>query len=493
MPSCLPPRYRFWDLVFALYGTVAFLGDLGFDVWNAVKYYESGEFVFAGLHIGLYVLSSLVLQLLSWGWFQADWKDLAAEANGEGKAADEAKPTSEGKAANGHPGVNGMSSAEGTEGSACSVDAAVCMDEQPTDDITYHPEPSLEDNGDTQPPMGTPSTSKTPMPEDAVKPTFLNHFYTSSIWLQPCCRSILHILQLGYPFRCLHSLEVGLAAYKSPECSLYQEYAYFLTHDISMMRLLETFLENTPQLILVLYVIIQKETIFLYQYFSIAFSFICISWAILDYHQSLRLFLKDKQKLNLLPSVIYFLWNFCLISSRILCITLFTVTFNWRISLHFAAVWLAFFLWAFLQKTTFMKSKFLEPFFRASVAVILYFSWFNVADGRTVYRCIVYHVFITIDSLLLLLSWICLRCPSFMDEYESLIIGTAVCLTGLGLITRLIYYRCLHPNVTRETKVYYDEPDGKVGEGTYRMITPTLKKKSWKQNDRMVYLAQHIY
>lgn len=79
-----------------------------------------------------------------------------------------------------------------------------------------------------------------------------------------------------------------------------------------------------------------------------------------------------------------------------------------------------------------------------------------------------------------------------MDKYESYIIWTAVSLTFLGLMTRLFYYWCVHPNVTRETKEYYDEPDG-IGEGAHRMFTPTLKKKSWKQNDRMVHLAQQIY
>ncbi|CAI9543899.1 unnamed protein product [Staurois parvus] len=375
MPSCLAPRYRLLDLVFAVLGTVAFLWDLGIDIWSAVKYYKGGDPVFAGLHFGLYVVSSLVLQLLSWGWFRADWKDWAG------------------------------------------------------------------------------------------------------IRRQPFCLSILHILQLGYPFRCLHSLEVGIAAYRSsessPEFSPYQEYAYFLTHDISMMRLVETFLENTPQLILVLYVIIQQETIHLFQYFSIAISFICISWAILDYHQSLRLFLKDKEKLNLFSSVIYFLWNLFLISSRIICITLFVVTFHWMIAVHFVAVCFVFFLWACLQKTEFMKNKFLEPFYRATVAVILYFSWFNIADGKTVYRCLFYHIFITLDSMILLLSWTFLRFPSIMDKYEILIIVTAALLTGLGLMTRLFYYKCVHPNVTRETKEYYDELDGIIGEGTYRMFEPT--------------------
>nr|DBA33702.1 TPA: hypothetical protein GDO54_001344 [Pyxicephalus adspersus] len=367
MLSCLAPRYRLLDVVFALWGTVAFLGDLGIDVWSAVTYYRAGRTVLALLHFGLYVLSSFVLQLLSCGWFWVDWET----------------------------------------------------------------------------------------------------------W-------------------CLHSLEVGIAAYKRSESSHYQEYAYFLTHDISMMRLIETFLENTPQLILVLYIIIQQETIHLFQYFSIAISFICISWAILDYHQSLRLFLKDKEKLNFFSSFIYFLWNFFLISARILCITLFTVTFHWMIVLHFVGLWLVFFLWACLQKTDFMKRKLLEPFYRATVAAILYFSWFNIADGRTIHRCIFYHTFITIDSLLLLLSWKYLKFPSILDHYESLFFWLAVLLTALGLIIRMFYYKYVHPNVVKETKKVSDETDGMV-EGKFRMFVATAKKPYKIQNERMAHLAHQIY
>lgn len=36
-------------------------------------------------------------------------------------------------------------------------------------------------------------------------------------------------------------------------------YALFLSHDISLLRLFETFLESAPQLILVLYIIIRTN------------------------------------------------------------------------------------------------------------------------------------------------------------------------------------------------------------------------------------------
>ncbi|KAM5181632.1 XK-related protein 8 [Mantella aurantiaca] len=489
MPSCLALRYRLQDLVFSLWGTLAFLGDLGIDVWSAVKYYQGGDTALAILHFGLYAFSSSVLQLLSWGWFWVDWREWAPEVAAAGDRS----------TANGHTELNGIRNAEA---GGCSVDAAVCVDEE-SKACHRAAEPLLQANGDTGLPerhtaaiqdVMAPPTPEPGPAEEEESPSFISHFYTSRIWLWPSCLPLLHILHLGYPLRCLHSLEVGIAAYRSsessPKFSLYQEYAYFLTHDISMMRLVETFLENTPQLIFLLYNIIQRETIHLFQYFGIAISFICISWAILDYHQSLRLFLKDKEKLNILSSIIYFLWNFCLISSRIMCITLFTVTFHWMIALHFIGVWFVFFLWTWLQKTNFMKSNLLEPFYRATVAGILYFSWFNIADGRTFYRCIIYHIFITTDSMLLLCSWKFLSFPSCLDKYESFIIWAAVLLTGLGLVVRLVYYKFVHPNVIREAKSNYDEPDSSI---TFKMFAPTVKKKFWKQNNRMVHLTQQIY
>ncbi|XP_018422384.1 PREDICTED: XK-related protein 8 [Nanorana parkeri] len=496
MPSCLPPHYRLLDLVFALWGTVAFLGDLGSDVWSAVKYYKGGDTVLAVVHFGLYLLSSCVLQLLSCGWYWADWREWGAEAG-----AAEQKHTQQ----NGIKCADLCSNASSMGPERCDVDAAVYADTKllSEDSASCH----RGTNGDTaalqeSPIAVTQDVTSSPAHQekaiviynngqDAEYTPFLSDFYTSKIWQTRSCLTILHILHFGYPFRCLHSLEVGIAAYRSSESSskfnLYQEYAYFLTHDLSMMRLIETFLENTPQLILVLYVIIQRETIYLFQYFSIGISFICISWAILDYHQSLRLFLKDKEKLNFSSSIIYFVWNFFLISSRIMCITLFTLTFHWMTVLHFVGVWLGFFLWVCLQKTDFMKSRCLEPFYRATVAAILYFSWFNIADGRTVYRCIIYHVFITIDSALLLLSWMYLRVPSILDQYESAVIGITVLFTVLGLLLRVVYYKWVHPNVTKEK--YYDQPDG-IRDATYRIFTPTEKIKSWKQNERMVHLAR---
>eukprot|EP00079_Xenopus_tropicalis_P021286 XP_012812573.1 PREDICTED: XK-related protein 8 isoform X1 [Xenopus tropicalis] len=324
----------------------------------------------------------------------------------------------------------------------------------------------------------------------------LQHFYTSRHLFSPPCLALLHLLQLGYPLRCIHSLEVGIAAYRSsennPTYDRYQEYAYFLTHDISMMRLMETFLENTPQLILLLYIVLHRGTIYTFQYFSISISFISISWAILDYHQSLRLFLKDKQSMNILSSIIYFLWNLLLIFSRIVCITLFISVFHLWVALHFLLLWIAFFLWATWQSTDFMRNRILEHFFRATVAVILYFSWFNIADGRTIYRCIVYYCFITADSVILFMSWKIFKFPSILDEYETYLLYVLAVFFPVGILFRVLYYLYLHPNLQKKKKKkeMYDEPDGLMSDANgYRLLKrePVMLK-----NPRIIQLSMQL-
>ncbi|XP_008943542.1 PREDICTED: XK-related protein 8, partial [Merops nubicus] len=116
---------------------------------------------------------------------------------------------------------------------------------------------------------------------------------------------------------------------------------------------------------------------------GICTAFLCVTWSLLDYHQSLRSFLQDKYELSPGSSVVYFLWNLFLVCPRILAVALFALSWPYGVALHFPLVWLAMFLWVSLQGTDFMESPGPEQLYRAVVAVILYFSWFNVSPGRT--------------------------------------------------------------------------------------------------------------
>ncbi|NWZ39089.1 XKR8 protein, partial [Brachypodius atriceps] len=296
----------------------------------------------------------------------------------------------------------------------------------------------------------------------------------------------LHLLQLGFFFRCVRALMVGWRVCwgKAEEEEEEQRHMAFLSHDISMLRLFETFLENTPQLTLLLYIILRTNKAELSQGLGMGTAFLCVSWSLLDYHQSLRSFLQDKYELSLGSSIIYFLWNLFLICPRILVIALFALLWPYGVAVHFPLVWLAMFIWVSLQGTDFMESLGPEQLYRAMVAVILYFSWFNVAQGRTLYRSIIYHGFILLDSTLLALAWLWGRAPSEEHPYLLPVVSAALPCYLLGLGLKVTYYKWLHPNVRVQQKARYDEVDiSKVVVGA-KFSEPDLV------NRRMQWLVQ---
>lgn len=73
---------------------------------------------------------------------------------------------------------------------------------------------------------------------------------------------------MGHPFvpRCVQGLQQGLFVWQQKVPSEFDlAYADFLSLDISMLRLFETFLEKTPQLALVLAIVLQSGRAEYYQ------------------------------------------------------------------------------------------------------------------------------------------------------------------------------------------------------------------------------------
>ncbi|XP_012501451.1 PREDICTED: XK-related protein 8 [Propithecus coquereli] len=369
------------DLVLGVLGTVAFLLDLGADLWAACQYVLSGRYLWAALVLALLALASVAMQLFSWVWLRAD-------------------PV----------GLHGP-----------------------------------------QPPGR--------------------------------CLAMLHLLQLGYLYRCVQGLQQGLLAWRQEAPSEFDlAYADFLSLDISMLRLFETFLETTPQLTLVLAIVLQSGRAESYQWVGICTSFAGISWALLDYHRALRTCLPSKHLLGLGSSVIYFLWNLLLLWPRVLAVALFSAVFPRYVALHFLGLWLVLLLWVWLQGTDFMPDPGSEWLYRATVATILYFSWFNVAEGHTQGRATIHLGFLLSDSVLLVATgmthstWL----PSGVPLQMWLPVAGVCFLLGLAL--RLAYYRWLHPRC-------HWEPD-RV-DGARSLLSP--EGSQLPQNRRAARLAHSFF
>ncbi|XP_078094312.1 XK-related protein 8.3 [Mustelus asterias] len=274
---------------------------------------------------------------------------------------------------------------------------------------------------------------------------------------------LFHGLQLGFLLRYVTALELGFRAYKERDTTDLQ-YTIYLVSDISMLRLFEIIFESAPQLTLMLYIILLKNQAELHQYFSIVASFLSIAWALLDFQKSLRRSLPDKMHLRFVSAASYFMFNLLFICPRILSIALFAIIFKYYILLHFALICLPMFIWAWQQGTDFMNNRPEEIFYRGAVAVILYFTWLNIAEGRTIIRQTIYHSFMAVDCGILVGFWWLHRDPVSTASYTLPLLIAILSSYLLGVIIKCIYYKYFHPTVTAEYSLT-DETDSLQEDG----------------------------
>ncbi|XP_060915910.1 XK-related protein 8.3 [Labrus mixtus] len=304
---------------------------------------------------------------------------------------------------------------------------------------------------------------------------------------------LLHVLQLGFLCRHISAIRQGFRVWWRKEEG--SEYAVYLTHDLSMLRLIETFCESAPQLTLMIYVMLCTNKARTVQFVSIAASTTSIAWMVVDYHRSLRSFLPDKAKQGWGSSLIYFLWNLLLIAPRVAALALFASVLPGYIAAHFLMLWVVFVLWAWRQRTDFMDSVSGEWLYRATVGLIWYFSWFNVAEGRTRARSLIYHTFITTDGVILLVTWWCYKDPVQTESYALALFITLPFTYLLGLLFKTLYYCCFHPKLwrppMRDPGLPDDLPDAEVTVRDFSIQDGAISSELL--NKRMACHATHFY
>ncbi|KAL4629357.1 XK-related protein 8-like [Arapaima gigas] len=295
---------------------------------------------------------------------------------------------------------------------------------------------------------------------------------------------VLHVLQLGFLFRHISALWQGALVWCGrARCS---EFAIFLNHDLSMLRLIETFCESAPQLTLATYVMLRTNKAELFQGLGAAISMLSMAWMVVDYHRSLRSYLPEKAQQAWGSSVIYFVWNLLLMGPRVCSLAMFASTLPTCLPLHFVLLWPPLVLWAALQKTAFMESVSGEWLYRAVVGLIWYFSWFNVSEGHTGGRALLYHLFMTADGAILVSTWWCYRDPEETQLYAPWLVAVLLLSTLLGLLLKLLYYQRFHPMLMPPPAAGEDQPDRPIPTRSFSVQASFLRQS---RNKRM---AQHV-
>ncbi|XP_023116999.1 XK-related protein 8-like [Amphiprion ocellaris] len=263
---------------------------------------------------------------------------------------------------------------------------------------------------------------------------------------------LVHLLQLGIYLRHAGVLELSVLSCYMKD---HNGFVVYLSHDLSMLKIIETFTESAPQLVLMLTIILQEGRLDAFTVLKAVGSASAIAFCVTTYHRSLRSFLPDKQKQRFGSSLVYFLWNLLLIASRLTAIALFASVLACFVFTHFICSWMVFFFFAWRSQTSFMDSAGGEWLYRATVGIIWYFDWFNVTEGRTRYRTLVYHSFMLLDISVLcgIWCWKMITDPPYatVPPLNAAVTAAGVVLVYvLGLLLKMLYYKCCHPNLNKE-------------------------------------------
>ncbi|XP_008329292.1 XK-related protein 8-like [Cynoglossus semilaevis] len=265
---------------------------------------------------------------------------------------------------------------------------------------------------------------------------------------------VVHLLQLGAYVRHAGVMEMSVRSFFT-KTSNPEGLAVFLAHDLSMLRLIETFSESSPQLVLMLTIMLQRLELHPVAVLKALGSTSAIACSVTMYHRSLRSFLPDKANQKVASSLVYFSWNLFLISSRLVALALFASVLPWFIFAHFLCSWLVLFFCAWRCQTSFMDSSAGEWLFRATVGLIWYFNWFNVVEGKSRNKALLYHGYMLLDICLLCGLWFWKMSTEASDlkipQLNALTaVLSVVAVYILGLFLKTVYYKFCHPNLTKE-------------------------------------------
>ncbi|XP_010871426.5 XK-related protein 8 [Esox lucius] len=306
---------------------------------------------------------------------------------------------------------------------------------------------------------------------------------------------ILHVFQMGVFVRYAGVVSVSICGFCYKKRYMEGD-AVFLSHDLSLLRLFETFSESAPQLVLMVTIIIGEGSVDLITILKAIGSASAISVSVTMYHRSLRSFLPSKAKQGWLSSVVYFLWNLLLIGPRVAAVSLFASAFPCYIAAHFLCSWMVLFLFASQLNTDLMDSIGGERLYQATIGLIWYFSWFHVTRGTSRWISTIYHTWIAVDIVILCGLWIwqTKESPPYFDlplePCVIFVVNMLLYFSGLGL--KVIYYKYCHPKCTLQIEPDTDSQEGE-DEVDFRCMVSSQPKPSARVNKRMRNLAETFY
>ncbi|XP_067109737.1 XK-related protein 4 isoform X1 [Osmerus mordax] len=407
-------KYTVWDCLWILAAVTVYFADVGTDIWLSVDYYLRRDYWWFGLTLFFVVLGSFSVQVFSFRWFVHDFstEDSAGAATG---------------AAN------------------CShMDGKLLSGSASQGDVGAHPSTPQRQASTASKNTTTNSNSSTTTRTNKKRSSSCSIF----IWV---VQSLIHILQLGQIWRYFHTIYLGIRSRQSAENERWRFYwrMVYEFSDVSMLHLLATFLESAPQLVLQLCIIIQTHKLQAVQGMTTAASLVSLAWALASYQKALRDSRDDKKPISYLAVIIQFCWHFFTIAARVITFALFASVFQLYFGIFIVLHWCVMTFWIVHCETDFCITKWEEIVFDMVVGIIYIFSWFNVKEGHTRCRLLIYYLVILGENVALGALWYLYRSPLATDAFAVPALCVIFSSFLTGVVFMLMYYAFFHPNGPR--------------------------------------------
>ncbi len=309
--------------------------------------------------------------------------------------------------------------------------------------------------------------------------------------------TLIHLCLLGYLFRILRFI------YSSRK----DKYSFDRYRDISFLRLIESFLESAPQLVLQLYLlVVHQEAVLWYKIvtpISIIFSICSLALAVGDYisaekdvnHYDPHPNAEKKPRLSWPGYLMIIFWHLFMIVSRGVAFSLFATVYGAYVFIIAGLHYLAMVYWMYWQqahvfihgpedfgnklecRSLFSYKKCLFPcqqqvcsnygieFIAAAFNVFFHF---KIKDGGAITTLIPFYFLSFVENTIMILLWYFGRDYSITVWYTVPALVTVFVSFTAGLVLLVSYYLCCQPSRKKSL-----EPDKSLDHPT---MTSTLNR-----------------
>lgn len=139
------------------------------------------------------------------------------------------------------------------------------------------------------------------------------------------------------------------------------------------------------------------------------------------------------------------MWRILIIGPRVLAFALFASCTQYGFFVLCGIHWVVMLMWILIQRTTFCSTKMQEFCFNAVAAFICVFDFFNLVEGHTRLRYVIYYSLVYCENVAMVTAWYFYRSTT-AGWYLVPVIVVVVAVFWLGILLQVVYYLAFHPN-----------------------------------------------